>query len=54
MEVDRQLQEAGIISAVICDAGLTEFDGNPTLTCLASEPIARELIDPITGSLPLY
>ncbi len=31
-------QEAGILSALICDAGMTEFHGQPTFTCLALEP----------------
>ena len=35
-------------------AGLTEFHGEPTYTCLAFEPLPAERIDPLTGELPLY
>lgn len=40
--------------ALICDAGHTEFHGQPTYTCLAFEPLYPEVIDPICGDLPLY
>lgn len=48
LEIDRQAKEAGIISALICDAGMTEFHGEPTYTCLALEPQPSEKVDPIT------
>lgn len=54
LEIHEKLTRAGIISALILDAGVTEFHGEPTYTCLASEPTAPEKIDPITGDLPLY
>ena len=54
LEIDRQAKEAGIISALICDAGMTEFHGEPTYTCLALDPQPAEKVDPITGNLPLY
>lgn len=38
---------------LITDLGLTEFDGVPTLTCLAIGPDYSDVIDPITGHLPL-
>lgn len=38
---------------LIKDAGLTEFNGVPTLTCLALGPDYPEVIDPITGHLKL-
>lgn len=47
-------REQGFAVALIRDAGLTEFHGEPTITCLAFEPLAPEQIDPITGELPLY
>ena len=40
--------------ALIRDAGLTEFHGEATYTCLAFEPLRADDIDPITGDLPLY
>lgn len=54
LEIDRKAKEAGIISALICDAGMTEFHGEPTYTCLAFEPRLPEDVDPITGDLPLF
>ncbi len=54
LEIDRKAKEAGILSALIQDAGHTEFHGEPTFTCLAFEPALPEKVDPITGELPLY
>ena len=54
LEIERRGREQGFIVALIRDAGLTEFSGEPTLTCLAFEPLLPEQIDPITGDLPLY
>ena len=47
-------KEKSIIAAVITDAGMTEFHGEPTKTCLALEPLPSEIADELTGSLPLY
>ena len=54
LEVHRALEERGILSVLIQDAGHTEFHGEPTLTCLATEPETNERLDPVTGTLPLY
>ncbi len=54
LEINRKAQEAGLITSLIRDAGLTEFHGEPTLTCLAVEPAYPETVDPVTGELPLY
>ena len=54
LDIERKGREQGFIVALIRDAGLTEFGGEPTLTCLAFEPLYPEQIDPITGELPLY
>lgn len=54
LAIDRQAKEAGILSALICDAGMTEFHGEPTYTCLAFEPRYPDEVDPITGALPLF
>lgn len=45
--------EEGIIVYLVEDAGITEFNGNPTFTCLAFEPLENETINPLTGGLPL-
>lgn len=39
---------------LITDAGLTEFNGVPTKTCLAIGPDESDKIDLITKHLPLY
>lgn len=54
LAIDRKAKEAGILSALICDNGITEFHGQPTYTCLALEPALPEKVDPITGELPLF
>ena len=48
-----QGRQAGFAVALIRDAGLTEFHGEPTFTCLAFEPLYPSQIDPLTGDLPL-
>jgi peptidyl-tRNA hydrolase, PTH2 family len=42
-------QEAGLPTALITDAGKTEFHGVPTHTCIAIGPAQAEEIDKITG-----
>ena len=54
LDVAEQAREKGFVYSLIRDAGLTEFHGEPTYTCLAIEPLPADVIDPITGSLPLY
>lgn len=54
LEIHKRAEEAGILSALIRDAGMTEFHGEPTYTCLALEPQVPKVVDPITGDLPLY
>ena len=54
LAIHRKAKEAGILSALICDNGLTEFHGQPTYTCLAFEPLTPDAVDPITGDLPLF
>jgi PTH2 family peptidyl-tRNA hydrolase len=53
LDIKRQADEAGIRTALITDAGATEFHGVPTNTCLAIGPDYPNKIDPITGHLKL-
>ena len=54
LDIANQGRERGFLVSLVRDAGLTEFHGEPTYTCLAFEPLRAEYIDPITGDLPLY
>lgn len=54
LAIAEKAKEKNIIAAVITDAGMTEFHGIPTKTCLALEPLAAEVADELTGNLPLY
>ena len=54
MAIDAKAEEKGVLAAVITDAGMTEFHGVPTKTCLALEPLPSDVADEITGGLPLY
>ena len=47
-------QKAGLPAAIIRDAGLTEFNGVPTITAVGIGPGSPEEIDAITGKLPLF
>ena len=46
-------KELNIPCAMIIDAGKTEFNGVPTKTCIAIGPATADIIDQITGELPL-
>ena len=54
LEIAQKARERGILASVITDAGMTEFHGVPTNTCLALEPLPAEIADELTGDLPLY
>ena len=54
LAIHEKVTTAGHISALIQDAGFTEFHGEPTLTCLAIEPLPRAVVDEFTGGLPLF
>lgn len=53
LEIYNKAKAAGLICALITDAGLTEFGGVPTKTCCAIGPEWSEDIDKITGHLKL-
>lgn len=52
-EVLNKAKDAGLITALITDAGKTEFNGVPTNTCIAVGPANHEDLVPITGHLKL-
>ena len=54
LDIAKKANERGIIASVITDAGMTEFHGVPTKTCLALEPLPADVADELTGTLPLY
>jgi PTH2 family peptidyl-tRNA hydrolase len=53
LSIAQRAQDAGIFCYVVTDAGLTEFHGVPTKTCLALGPDEASKIDAITGDLKL-
>lgn len=53
-EIYHKARQLGLNVNVIWDAGLTEFNGVPTKTCLAIGPNKSEEIDKVTGHLKLY
>ena len=52
-EVYEKAKTIGILCSLITDAGLTEFNGVPTVTCCAIGPAWADEVDPITGHLKL-
>ncbi len=54
VELYNQAKSAGLICCLITDAGLTEFNGVPTKTCIGIGPADPDEIDKITGDLKLY
>ena len=53
VEIYNKAKEKGLLCSLITDAGLTEFNGVPTLTAVAIGPNWDFDINPITGHLPL-
>jgi PTH2 family peptidyl-tRNA hydrolase len=53
LEVYAKAKGAGIMCTLITDAGLTEFNGVPTNTCVVIGPAYPSQVNPITGDLPL-
>jgi PTH2 family peptidyl-tRNA hydrolase len=52
--IHNQARLAGLPTSLITDAGLTEFNGVPTLTAVGVGPGDSDAIDKITGHLPLF
>jgi PTH2 family peptidyl-tRNA hydrolase len=53
LDLQTKANELNVPNALIVDSGKTEFNGVPTVTCLAIGPHKEEVIDSITGGLPL-
>jgi PTH2 family peptidyl-tRNA hydrolase len=53
LQLHQEAKAAGLITALIQDAGLTEFGGVPTYTALAVGPDTEDRVDLVTGSLSL-
>jgi peptidyl-tRNA hydrolase, PTH2 family len=53
LALHEKAKAAGLITALIQDAGLTEFGGVPTYTALAVGPDRADRVDAVTGTLPL-
>ena len=53
LSILQRAQDAGINTHLVEDAGHTEFHGVKTFTCVALGPADAELIDTISGELPL-
>jgi PTH2 family peptidyl-tRNA hydrolase len=53
MEIYQKAKNENMPTVLITDAGLTEFSGVPTNTCIAIGPYWADEIDKITGNLPL-
>ena len=54
LDIYQEAKDAGLISCLIKDSGLTEFNGVPTYTCAAIGPDRSERVDLFTKGLPLY
>lgn len=53
LDIYQKALDNGVNVKLIKDAGLTEFGGVPTYTCLALGPDYPEKLDPISGHLKL-
>jgi peptidyl-tRNA hydrolase, PTH2 family len=53
LQIQEKANKMCVPNALITDAGLTEFNGIPTNTCVAIGPDEVEKIDEITGKLKL-
>ena len=54
LEIYNSAQSEGLTAYMIEDAGLTEFNGIPTKTCVAIGPHYKSKIDKITKNLRLF
>ena len=54
LDLKKKADSLGFVTSLIKDNGTTEFNGVPTYTCIAFEPLPAEKIDILTKDLPLY
>jgi len=54
MDIYKKAKDSGLRVHLVQDAGLTEFNGETTRTCLAIGPHESSKIDKITNNLKLY
>lgn len=54
IEIHQKAKSSNIPCSIITDNGTTEFNGVPTKTAVAIGPDYSNIIDNITGHLPLY
>lgn len=52
-EIVSSARDAGLLADIIVDAGLTVFEGIPTVTCGAIGPDTHDQLAPFTGGLRL-
>jgi PTH2 family peptidyl-tRNA hydrolase len=53
LELYARAKAAGMVCSLILDSGLTEFGGVPTHTAVAIGPDRSDVVDQLTGQLPL-
>jgi PTH2 family peptidyl-tRNA hydrolase len=54
LDIHQQAKDAGLVTSLIVDSGLTEFNGVPTKTAVAVGPDREDRIDAICKHLPLF
>ena len=54
LDIAKRADEKKLTYALIQDSGFTEFHGVATYTCIGFEPLPDEVINEITGHLPLF
>lgn len=54
LETLGEAQLKGFPTSRVIDSGTTEFDGVPTLTCIAIGPATDEELAPLTGDFKLF
>lgn len=52
-EVYNNARDKGLITTVVVDAGLTEFNGVETTTCISVGPATKEELEGVTNHLKL-